>query len=126
MSSGSPCPSGGAHPRLFPISPLVRFLSRLSHPLLSHLSVFLYLGPPIDMQCVQSLRVLPPQHPKQSDLPQQARDETREQQADDERRGQAGDSPLPAGHVLILGGAVEHPANANAPTILPIWEGRPN
>src|SRR5439155_66651 len=35
MSSGSPCPSGGAHPRLFPISPLVRFLSRLSHPLLS-------------------------------------------------------------------------------------------
>src|SRR5437870_10491198 len=96
MSSGSPCPSGGAHPRLFPISPLVRFLSRLSHPLLSHLSVFLYLGRPIDMQCVQSLRVLPPQDPKQSDLPQQARDETREQQADDERRGQAGDSPLPA------------------------------
>src|SRR2546430_12799976 len=69
MSSGSQCPSGGAHPRLFPISPLVRFLSRLSHPLLSHLSVFLYLGRPIDMQCVQSLRVLPPQDPKQSDLP---------------------------------------------------------
>src|SRR3989442_4811715 len=69
MWSGSPYPRWGARPRLFPVSPLVRFVSRLSHPLLPDPTVFLYLGRPIDMQGVQSLRVLPPQHSKQADLP---------------------------------------------------------
>src|SRR2546425_10819532 len=115
MSWGSPPPRWGARPRLFLTSPLVRFVSRLSHPLLSHPTVFLYLSRPIDMQRVQPLRVLPPQHPKQPDLPQEARDEAREQQADDERRAEAGDSPLPAGHVLVLGGAVEHRSERKGP-----------
>jgi hypothetical protein len=81
---------------------------RESRSLLSHATVLLLPSGPLHLELLLSLNVGPPQHAEQAELRGENKDEGKpEQPLDGGCKGKTRQRPLPAGHVLVLGGGVE-------------------